>query len=206
MNFEFVGKHFAQKTHEQMKDVLMNPEAVGPEIYYYMIRGGFDQKNITVWEPGTVDSEFIKSYGHYHIGDIQESYSILFGEGVVLLQKMELDKMGKIIPDKVLEFKAKRVKMGDIVEIPKSFGHVIVNIGETFLVTSDNTDVLFDNKTVSKYTGHTDYESVKTMQGFAYYVANRDNQPTLVKNTKYSEIVSVDFGNLPVETLPLNMV
>lgn len=198
MNFEFVGKHFAQKTHEQMKDVLMSPNSVGPEIYYYMIRGGYDQKNITVWEPGTVGDEYVKSYGHYHIGDMEETYTILFGEAVVLLQKMSLDK-GKIVPDEVLEFIARRVKVGDVVKIPKGFGHVVINIGKTFLVTADNTDVLFDDKIKPRYTGHTDYESVKAMQGFAYYVVSRKNQPTLVKNTNYSKIIKVDFGGIQTD-------
>ena len=40
-----------------MKDVLMNPEANGPDIHYYMIRGGSEKKNITVWETGTVGGE-----------------------------------------------------------------------------------------------------------------------------------------------------
>ncbi len=37
-------KPFATRTHEDMKDVLLDPEAEGPEIFYYMIRGGSDKK------------------------------------------------------------------------------------------------------------------------------------------------------------------
>ena len=37
-----------------------------------MIRGGTDKRNITVWEPGTVGGEYIKAYGHYHVGDLNE--------------------------------------------------------------------------------------------------------------------------------------
>ena len=42
-------QYYAGRTHKMMKDVLMNPEADGPEIHYYMIRGGSKRKNITVW-------------------------------------------------------------------------------------------------------------------------------------------------------------
>src|SRR3989344_316196 len=44
----------AVRAHEKMKDVLMHPEAVGPAVHYYMIRGGSEKRNITIWESGTV--------------------------------------------------------------------------------------------------------------------------------------------------------
>ncbi|QQG41239.1 MAG: hypothetical protein HYV90_03640 [Candidatus Woesebacteria bacterium] len=198
MDFKFVGKHFAQKTFEQMKEVLMDPKANAPEIFYYMVRGGIDQRNITVWEPGKVGGEYIKSYGHYHIGDLNETYWILFGEGVALLQKTKLNNDGKIVPDEALEFRAIKVKAGDIVKIPKGFGHVFVNTGRTFFVTADDTDVLFDDETPQKYPGHTDYEAVKKMQGFAYYVIEENDLPALKKNKNYKSILKTDFGGLPV--------
>ena len=80
-------KPFAERTDIAMKDVLMHPEAEGPEIHYYMIRGGTEKTNITVWETGTVGGEYIKTYGHYHIGQLDETYTVAVGEGVVLLQK-----------------------------------------------------------------------------------------------------------------------
>lgn len=43
-DFSFVPKHYAARTHAEMKDVLMDPNAKGPEIHYYMIRGGKNQK------------------------------------------------------------------------------------------------------------------------------------------------------------------
>ena len=77
---------YASRTNEKMKEVLMSPEALGPEVHYYMIRGGTDKKNITVWESGTVGGEYIKTYGHYHIIDFKETYWIIEGEGILLLQ------------------------------------------------------------------------------------------------------------------------
>ena len=60
IDFSTVSKHYAPRTHEKMTEVLMDPKGVGPAIHYYMIRGGVDQKNVTVWEPGTISGEYIK--------------------------------------------------------------------------------------------------------------------------------------------------
>src|SRR3990167_6431230 len=110
IDFRFVSQHYASRSHEKMKEVLMDPAGSGPAIHYYMIRGGKEQRNITVWEPGTVSGEYIKTYGHYHTGSLDETYWIIFGEGVALLQKLALDTDGKMIPDVVEEFKAIKVK------------------------------------------------------------------------------------------------
>ena len=83
-------KPFAERSHEKMKDVLYKPDSSGPEIHYYMIRGGSDKTNITVWESGTVSGEYIKAYGHYHIGNLEETYKVLQGEGIVILQEREI--------------------------------------------------------------------------------------------------------------------
>ena len=72
-------KPFAERTHEKMRDVLMHPDEKGPNIHYYMIRGGIDKSNITVWENGTIGGEYIKAYGHYHVGNLEEVYYVLQG-------------------------------------------------------------------------------------------------------------------------------
>ena len=95
INFSLVPKHFAPRTHEKMKEVLMDPAGIGPAIHYYMIRGGVNQKNITVWEPGTISGEYIKTYGHYHVGALSENYWIVYGEGVALLQKLAENEKGE---------------------------------------------------------------------------------------------------------------
>src|SRR3990167_938628 len=120
-DFIFVPKHYAARTHEKMQEVLMDPQGKGPAVHYYMMRGGVNQKNITVWEPGTISGEYIKTYGHYHVGKLDETYWILYGEGVALLQKLALDEKGAMIPEVVEEFKAVPVKAGDSIYMPS--GH-----------------------------------------------------------------------------------
>lgn len=178
---------FASRTHEKMKDVLMDPAASGPAIHYYMIRGGTDKKNVTVWETGMVAGEYIKTYGHYHILDFKETYFILEGEGVLLLQIRKKDAEGNWIDDEIESFQALHVKAGDIIPIPSFAGHALVNIGTIWLTTSDDSPVNLSNDSASMPT-HADYEPLKRMQGMAYYVVEQDGAPTLVKNPRYKNV------------------
>jgi oxalate decarboxylase/phosphoglucose isomerase-like protein (cupin superfamily) len=179
-------KPFAERTHEKMKEVLMNPKASGPAIHYYMIRGGSNKRNITVWEPGTIDGEYIKAYGHYHIGDLEEYYTILEGEGMILIQS-------PIVDGSVEKFTAIRVKAGDKIHIPKNTGHLALNTGKTWFVTSDDSPVNFEEKDPVSLPGHADYEIVKSMKGFAYYVVETDGKPSFIKNPQYKSVPSVDL-------------
>lgn len=167
----------------------MDPDANGPKIHYYMIRGGKDKKNITVWETGTVGGEYIKTYGHYHVGKLDETYWVISGEGVVLLQKRKEDSFGNPIDDEIELFIAIKVTEGDEVFIPSGTGHLVVNTGKTWLVTRDNSPVNFEEVDPVSLPGHADYEPVKRLQGFAYYVTQDEaGQPKLIKNPRYKSV------------------
>lgn len=196
--FADVPKHYASRSHEKMQEVLMDPDAVGPTIHYYMIRGGEKQRNITVWEPGTVGGEYVKTYGHYHVGDLDETYWFLLGEGIALLQKLATDDQGHMTPDVVEDFKAIPVKSGDSIYIPSNCGHLVVNTGTIYLVTADNSPVNFDEANPVSLPGHADYELVKKMRGFAYYVVDNGGKPALVRNKLYREIRKQELNHLPV--------
>jgi glucose-6-phosphate isomerase, archaeal len=179
---------YSARSHEKMKEVLMNPNAIGPSVHYYMIRGGKDKTNISIWETGKVDNEYIKSYGHYHIGNISETYIILQGAGILLLQKRKKDDKGKPTDNEIEIFKAYSVKAGDKIFIEPEMGHLLVNTGNTWLVTSDNSPVYEKDVDPAGLPGHADYEPVKKMGGFACFVVEKDNKPTLVKNKKYKSV------------------
>lgn len=200
MNIDFtnVPAHYAARTHEKMKEVLMDPSGKGPSVHYYMIRGGFKQKNITVWEPGTVSGEYIKTYGHYHVGQLDENYSILFGEGLALLQKLAVDEEGKMIADSVEEFKVIPARPGNKIYMAPGYGHLLVNTGKTYFATADDSPVDFEERDPASLPGHADYEPVKKMQGFAYYVVEHEGKAALKKNPRYKTIHKEDFGGLPV--------
>lgn len=200
MNIDFknISKHYGFRTHEKMTEVLMNPKGVGPAIHYYMIRGGKEQKNITVWEPGTISGEYIKTYGHYHVGKLDETYWIIFGTGVTLIQKLAVDEKANMIADVVEEFKAILVKQGDQVYMPAGYGHLVVNTGTTYFVTADDSPVDFEEKDPVSLPGHADYQLVKQMKGFAYYVVEHEGKPALIKNKLYKEIKKQDLGSLEI--------
>ncbi len=199
IDFTNVPKHYAARTHEKMQDVLMDPKGVGPAIHYYMIRGGVEQKNTTVWEPGTISGEYIKTYGHYHVGELSENYFIAYGEGVALLQKLAETETGELIADEVEEFQAIQVKTGDNVFMPLKFGHLVANTGKTYLVTIDDSPVDFEDRDPSSFPGHADYELVRKMRGFAYYVVeDEDGNPALRRNPLYKKINNIELGGLRV--------
>lgn len=198
LDFKFVPKHFASRPHEKMKEVLMDKDAIGPSVHYYMIRGGKRQKNITVWEPGTVGNEYIKTYGHYHVGNLDETYWFLFGVGIALLQKLATNNSGNMIADVVEEFKAIPVKQNDSLFIPSGYGHLVANTGSTYLVTADDSPVNFEEVNSTSLPGHADYELVKRMRGFAYYVVENNGKPALVRNKLYKEVRKTELSSLPV--------
>lgn len=193
IDFRNVPQHLATRTHEAMKPVLLHPEAAGPAIHYYMIRGGTKQRNVTVWEPGTVGGEYIKAFGHYHVDDLPETYWIVNGEGFALLQKMVGDD-----PSKLAEFKVVPVKAGAKLDIPIRYGHLVVNTSQTFLATVDDSPVDFGDADPAGHPGHADYSLVEKMKGFAYYVVEHEGQPALVKNLSYTSIENEDLAGLPV--------
>lgn len=181
-------KPFAERGNEKMKEVLMSPDIAGPDVHYYMIRGGKDKTNITVLETGTVNGEYIKTYGHYHIGNISETYHIIQGEGILLLQKRKIDTNGQTLDDEIESFQAIRVKAGDKKYIDPEIGHLMVNTGNIWLVTSDDSPVYPDDVDPVSMPGHADYKVVQKMGGFAYFVVKKDGVPTLVKNPKYKTV------------------
>lgn len=174
----------------------MHPDAEGPAVHYYMIRGGKAKKNVTVWTPGTVGGEYIKTYGHYHVGNLDETYWIVQGEGVILQQKMVVEN-GSPVENKIEEFKAIRVHAGDSVYMPSGYGHLGINTGSEWLVTTDDSPVEGAGDSASM-PGHADYAAVQRMRGFAYYVVEQNGSPALVKNAAYIEVRQTDFGGLPI--------
>ncbi len=176
-----------------MKDVLMNSTAPGPEIHYHMIRGGEEKTNITVWESGTVGGEYIKTYGHYHVGRLDETYTVLQGRGLIIMQTRKTDKFGKPIDDEIESFKAVFVKAGDKLFIPSGAGHLGVNTGDSWFVTSDDSPVDFGERDPISLPGHADYAPFKKLRGAAYYVMEKDGQPIFVKNPLYKTVPEVEI-------------
>ena len=190
---DYTFKRYGTRDHQMMKDVLMEPASPGPEVHYHMVRGGKDLRNITIWELGKVGNEYIKTYGHYHVGDIEETYWIIYGEGITIAQKRVLGADGKPVDDEIEEIRIVRVKTGDAVYMPKGWAHAAVNIGDTFFVTADDSPVNFEDVDPSSLPGHADYEPIKKMHGMAYYIIEENGKPSLVKNSLYKKVPEAEI-------------
>ncbi len=185
---DYSAKRYGTRTQQMMKEVLMDESASGPEVHYHMIRGGKDLRNITIWETGRVGQEYIKTYGHYHVGNIDETYWILYGEGITIAQRRAVGPDGKPLDDEIDEIKIVKVASGNAVYMPRGWAHAGVNIGNTFFATADDSPVNFEDVDPSSLPGHADYEPIKRMRGMAYYIVEENGQPTLVKNPAYKKV------------------
>src|SRR3989344_3226222 len=134
---DYSAKRYGPRLKEMMKDVLMEPDALAPEAHYNMVRGGTDLRNITIWEPGKVGKEYIKTYGHYHVGDISETYWIVYGEGIAIVQKRVVGLDEEPVDDEIEEIRIVKVKAGEAVYMQEGWAHAAVNIGKTFFATAD---------------------------------------------------------------------
>lgn len=190
---DYSSKRYGPRLHTMMKEVLMEPEAIGPDAHYHMVRGGKDLRNITIWEPGKVGREYIKTYGHYHVGDIDETYWVIYGEGITIAQRRVTGANGGSTDGEIDEVRIVRVKTGDAVYMPSGWAHAAINIGKTFFVTADDSPVNFEDVDPSSLPGHADYEPIKKMRGMAYYIVEENGQPALVKNPLYKKVPEAEI-------------
>ncbi|MCG2686011.1 hypothetical protein L6258_01415 [Candidatus Parcubacteria bacterium] len=167
------------RTLAELKEVLQNPQASGPEEVYFMLRG---QPNITVLVPGKIGEEFTKTYGHYHKHGGAETYQILFGRGLLLLQKKGADD------EELEDICLREVGARDTIEVPKGYGHVMINVGSTFLVTADNAPT-------NAETSQNDYEPIKKLRGFSYYIVDDgEGGWKAVRNEKYVKVPKLEVS------------
>lgn len=190
---DYSSKRYGPRLHTMMKEVLKEPEAGGPDAHYHMVRGGKDLRNITIWESGKVGREYIKTYGHYHVGDIDETYWMIYGEGITIAQKRAVGADSEPVDDEISEIRIVKVKAGDAVYMPSGWAHAAVNIGKTFFVTADDSPVNFEDVDPSSLPGHADYEPIKRMRGMAYYVVEENGEPTLIKNPLYKKVPEAEI-------------
>lgn len=155
------------RTHKDIEDVLMEPKAKGIKEAYYVIRG--DNQSITILNPGLNGSEYNKTHGHINTFQNVEIYNCLYGQGIVILQRNDEGGEAK-------EIKVVTLHAGKQVEIPAGFGHCLINIGKGYLVVQDNSPTIPN--------AH-NYESVKEMKGFAYYVVEKKGEIAFESNPNY---------------------
>lgn len=138
--------------------------------------------DITIIPPKMLGKEFVKTKGHYHIGNYGELYKVLEGKGIFLLQK---EKAGKIEDVYYL-----RAKKGDYVLIPPQYGHTTINPSKKILKIAN----WISKKCCS------DYQRIEEKEGFCYYYLKSGWK----KNKNYQKVPKLKFKR-PLKKFPSNL-
>jgi glucose-6-phosphate isomerase len=180
----------AVRTIEQMQEVLADPSVSSPKELYYMYRDVYCTKDhntiqehkmrfdVTVIKPGMLGKEFMKTAGHYHPGSYPELYEVVYGEALCLQQKA--DKNNPKVIKEVIVVKAKQGQK--IICLP-NFGHILINISQKPLITSNWVSAEFSSE----------YDLYKKAQGAAYYALSDKGNISWQKNKFYTEVPKITF-------------
>lgn len=165
---------------EGLRPVLKDPDSSGPTVAYQVFIE-IDEKpwvNKTVIAAGLYGAEYPKTFGHYHGKAVNETYHVVSGTGLLVLQKKHFDQK-MWVAEQVDEVLIISATAGDELIIAPEFGHSWSNIGKDELI-------LFDNWS----SGHTpeDYYFIDKLHGLAYYLIDENGTPKAVPNPNYQNL------------------
>ncbi|MFC1709009.1 glucose-6-phosphate isomerase family protein [Candidatus Omnitrophota bacterium] len=178
------------RTIEQMKEVLADSSVPSPKELYYMYRDVYCANDnvtirenrmrfdVTVIKPGMLGKEFMKTAGHYHPGSYPELYEVVYGEALCLQQRADKDD-----PKKIKEVIAVKAKQGQKIVCLPNFGHILINVSDKPLITSNWVSSEFSSE----------YELYKKGQGAAYYAFYDNGNVSWQKNSFYTELPKITF-------------
>jgi len=165
------------RTKADLSPVLLYPNSAGPEVAYFMFKGISKGKweNITMTVSGDYGGEFVKTYGHYHEAQVDETYLLIHGKGLFLLQEKYFEN-NSWVQNRVKNFYIVEPKVGDEIVVKPQLAHSWSNLCDTPLITFDTWQ-----------SGHTglDYEPITKQKGLAYYLVKDNGQAKLVPNLNY---------------------
>lgn len=164
----------ATRTIKEIKAVAYRSEEInlgGEDAAYWVVRN--PGHNITIIPPYRLGGgEFPKTYGHLHEPPRAETYQIVYGEGALLIQRME--------GDRVAEIRFKPLNAGEIFTVPEEFiGHVLINLGSDYLIAIDN-----DDPSLTKHF----YEPVEKNHGFGYFILEEEGGWKAVPNPNFKNL------------------
>ncbi|GMR19273.1 MAG: hypothetical protein BMS9Abin34_405 [Patescibacteria group bacterium] len=168
---------------EEMKDVAYRPEEIRippEEAAYWVIRN--PGRNLTIFPFYRLGGgEYPKTYGHFHKPPYAENYQVLYGKAGFLLQKMVPRKArGK---GRIAEIRLKILGPGERFTVPAGFGHIMLNMGDDYVVTMDDHDPRhFDN----------DYGPVKEARGLGYFIVEDKGRWKAIPNSNFTDLPSLE--------------
>lgn len=190
-----VSSEPAFRTITEIREVLLDQEAEGPEKLYAMytdvrlpdhedlLRSHNLRYDLTVMRSGFLGTEFMKTLGHYHPVlpgqgiSYPEIYEVLHGGALYLLQRIRSLMDPRRVSD-VVEIEA---RPGDRVVIPPNYGHVTVNPYKTTLVVADVTARGFQPI----------YTPFKSLRGAAYHLVLERGKPNWIPNPRYLSLPGI---------------
>lgn len=190
----------AIRTINQMQEVLLDKDVRQPRELYYMYRDIYrlpDKEilekyklryDVTVIKPSCLGREYMKTAGHYHVKDFGELYEIVSGRCFCLLQRSNLGN-DLVIKEVILV----EAVAGQKIVIPPGFGHILINLGPDYLITSNWVSNVFESR----------YELYRKAEGAAYFVTKGDGEfkttPYLkvragfIRNKNFDEVANINF-------------
>ena len=152
---------------KDLKEVLMSGVKSDVKTPYYLIE---DSGNcIFIITPGKNGSEYNKNQGYFSNFPGLQTYQCLYGQGIFLIQRNDLDGEAK-------EFKVVRLIAGRQILVPAGWGMCIVNTGDRYLVVVRYS--YLDKK-------HIDSKSIIKKHGFVYYVVEKKGDISFEQNPNY---------------------
>lgn len=156
-------------TKDNLKPVLMEPKATGLIKEPYFIIEGEGGQNIIIVSAGKNGTEFNKTIGFFHRFPGVHTYHIVYGTGVILLQRNDEEGEPK-------EVRVASIRTGLNVEVPAGYGHCLVNIGKNYLVVLESS---LPNK--NSYT----INPIIARHGLAYYLVDKKGDVAFEQNPNY---------------------
>ncbi len=165
---------------EGIKPTLLDPncQGISPVYQVYTDLGDPRWANRTEIYAGRLGTEFPKTFGHYHGVVKPETYRVVSGIGVLVLQKKHVEN-GIVVPEIIEEVFLVRAVAGDEVIIMPEWGHSWSNVNRETLVLLDNWK-----------EGHspTDYEIEEHLHGMAYYLVDEGGEVKERVNGNYKNV------------------
>ena len=133
--------------------------------------------------------EFMKTKGHVHIGNYGETYTVLEGEAIFLMQKTK----DSIVEDVYAVY----AKKGETAIIKGGYGHITINPSKTQDLKTEDW---------SSINCKSDYSLFEKLRGGCYYyiLQSGSGQAEWVKNDNYKNIPPIRFEKA-LESLPTDL-
>ena len=176
----------SERSLEDLRPYLKNPEASGPDSVYRVwrqiqlrqdnekIKAANLRYDLTLIPPGKIGDEFSKTAGNYH-SPYPEVFEVLCGHAYFLVQRPGKDSKN------IIEVYLAEAGSGEKFIAPPGFGHNTINVFDKPLLMAN----WISEKAVY------DYKSHKNNRGACYYLTANGDLVDIAKNPAYESVPDI---------------